>query len=337
MSPGRAGRRLRGRRQADGSLCSWSGSIVCPGWASVNIGKTARTRLSRRRGCAIGMRSTAGGRRRWGCFLLTRRSAGSDGICVGDLSGGDPRAAAGGDPRPRARRGRAVHRLRALRGRVPARRLLDHRNARRLLPPVRPEWRLPPEQAEHFLRSRRSIRVYKEKQVDPGTLERLIQVARYAPSGHNRQPVRWLVISGREQVRALAGHVVEWMRHFAAEKPAFARRMMLGRIIASWEAGQDPVCRGAHHVIVTHAPEDRRDRAVGVHPRARLPGAGGAFLRARGLLGGLPAARGDDVAAAAGGARPAPGGRLLRRDARRRAEVPLRRLPVRRDPEITWR
>jgi nitroreductase/NAD-dependent dihydropyrimidine dehydrogenase PreA subunit len=122
-------------------------------------------------------------------------------------------------------------------------------------PPVRPEWRLSPEQAEHFLRSRRSIRVYKEKQVDPGTLERLIGVARYAPSGHNRQPVRWLVISGREPVRALAGHVVDWMRHFSAEKPGFARRMLLDRIIAGWEAGQDPVCRGAHHVIVTHAPK----------------------------------------------------------------------------------
>ena len=76
-------------------------------------------------------------------------------------------------------------------------------------PPIRPEWRLSPEQAEHFLRSRRSIRAYKEAPVDPGRLERLIRVARGAPSGHNGQPVRWLVISGREPVRALAGHAVD--------------------------------------------------------------------------------------------------------------------------------
>jgi hypothetical protein len=38
-----------------------------------------------------------------------------------------------------------------------------------------------------------------------GRLERLIRTARYAPSGRNGQPVRWLVISGREQVRAIAG------------------------------------------------------------------------------------------------------------------------------------
>ena len=50
-------------------------------------------------------------------------------------------------------------------------------------PPVRPEWRLGPEQAEHFLRSRRSIRVYRETTVEPGRLERLIRVARYAPDG----------------------------------------------------------------------------------------------------------------------------------------------------------
>lgn len=122
-------------------------------------------------------------------------------------------------------------------------------------PPVRPEWRLSPEQAEHFLRSRRSIRVYKDHPVEPGKLERLIGVARYAPSGHNAQPVRWLVISGRDQVRALAGMVADWMRHFCAEKPQLGRRMMLDRIVAGWEAGQDPICRGAHHLVVTHAPK----------------------------------------------------------------------------------
>lgn len=55
--------------------------------------------------------------------------------------------------------------------------------------------RLPsPEQVAYFLRARRSIRQYEEKDVGRDVLTKLIDVARFAPSGHNLQPVDWLVI-----------------------------------------------------------------------------------------------------------------------------------------------
>jgi nitroreductase/NAD-dependent dihydropyrimidine dehydrogenase PreA subunit len=123
-------------------------------------------------------------------------------------------------------------------------------------PPVRPEWRLSAEQVEHFLRSRRSIRVFKEVEVAPGRLERLIRTARNAPSGRNHQPVRWLVISGHEPVRALAGQVIDWMRFVSAAKPQLGRTMMLNRLTAAWDDGRDLICRGAPHLIVAHAPMD---------------------------------------------------------------------------------
>jgi nitroreductase/NAD-dependent dihydropyrimidine dehydrogenase PreA subunit len=122
-------------------------------------------------------------------------------------------------------------------------------------PPVRPEWRLSPEQAEHFLRSRRSIRVFKEAAVAEGRLERLIRTARFAPSGRNSQPVRWLVVSGRERVRVMAGHVIDWMRSTCAAKPEIGRALRLDRLVAAWDAGADPICREAPHLIATHAPK----------------------------------------------------------------------------------
>jgi nitroreductase/NAD-dependent dihydropyrimidine dehydrogenase PreA subunit len=122
-------------------------------------------------------------------------------------------------------------------------------------PPVRPEWRLSPEQVEHFLRMRRSIRVYKEAPVEHGRIERLIRAARYAPSGHNAQPVRWTVISGREQVRALAGHAIDWVRSIRESKPEIARKMGLDRLVTAWEAGGDPICRSAPHLVLAHAPK----------------------------------------------------------------------------------
>ena len=123
-------------------------------------------------------------------------------------------------------------------------------------PPVRPEWRLSPEQAEHFLRSRRSIRVFKDVVVANGRLERLIRTARYAPSGRNRQPVRWLVVSGRAPVRAIAGHVIGWMRSMCDAEPELGRRLTLDRLVADWDDGRDLICRDAPHLIVAHAPKD---------------------------------------------------------------------------------
>lgn len=123
-------------------------------------------------------------------------------------------------------------------------------------PPLRPEWRLSPEQAEHFLRSRRSVRVFKGEAVAHGRLERLIRTARYAPSGRNNQPVRWLVISGSEPVHAIAGHVIDWMRAICVAKPEAGRALMLHRLVAAWDAGRDLICRAAPHLIVAHAPKD---------------------------------------------------------------------------------
>lgn len=71
-------------------------------------------------------------------------------------------------------------------------------------PPVRKELLPNPEWAEHFLRSRRSIRTYKKKVVERETITRLIDIARYGPSGSNSQPVRWLVIHDNEEVKNLA-------------------------------------------------------------------------------------------------------------------------------------
>jgi nitroreductase/NAD-dependent dihydropyrimidine dehydrogenase PreA subunit len=122
-------------------------------------------------------------------------------------------------------------------------------------PPLRPEWLLSPEQAEHFLRSRRSTRVYREAAVDAGRLERLIRTARCAPSGHNGQPVRWIVLSGRDRVRAIAGHVADWMRRILERKPELARGMQIDQVVARWDAGSDPICRSAPHLIATHAPK----------------------------------------------------------------------------------
>jgi nitroreductase/NAD-dependent dihydropyrimidine dehydrogenase PreA subunit len=123
-------------------------------------------------------------------------------------------------------------------------------------PPVREEWLLTPEQVEHFLRLRRSIRAYKHRPVEKDVLESIINVARFAPSGHNRQPVQWTVIYDSDDVQRLAGLVVDWMRHLIEEGSPLASAMNMEGVVAVWEAGFDPICRKAPHLIVANAKKD---------------------------------------------------------------------------------
>jgi nitroreductase/NAD-dependent dihydropyrimidine dehydrogenase PreA subunit len=121
---------------------------------------------------------------------------------------------------------------------------------------VRSDWLLEPVRVEHFLHTRRSIRTYKDRPVKREVLTKLIDIARFAPSGHNTQPVRWLVIYDSDEVRHLAGLVIDWMRQMTKKQDPIAKAMHMPRIVHAWETGIDRICRGAPHVIVTHAPKE---------------------------------------------------------------------------------
>lgn len=125
-------------------------------------------------------------------------------------------------------------------------------------PSIQKEWLPNAEQIEHFLRARRSIRVYKDQAVEREVLTKLIDVARFAPSGHNSQTVSWLVINDSGEIQRLAGLVVDWMRSLLEEESPLATQLHMDRVVASWEAGIDRVCRSAPHLIVAHAPKDER-------------------------------------------------------------------------------
>ena len=137
---------------------------------------------------------------------------------------------------------------------------LSHRSmAPAQCPPVRRTWMPDPDKTEHFLRSRRSIRTYRNKEIKREVLAKLIDMARFAPSGANTQPVQWLVINGSDEIGRFAGMVVDWMRrgiNGQADNTLHARKV--NRDIKAWDAGEDRVCRGAPHLIITHAPTNER-------------------------------------------------------------------------------
>ena len=123
---------------------------------------------------------------------------------------------------------------------------------------VNDEWIFGPEQVEHFLRYRRSIRNYKKKPAEREVLTNLINVARFAPSGHNLQPVKWLVIYERDEVQRMAELVIDWMRQLIKEESPLVAAMHLKRVVSFYDAGHDLICRNAPHVIVAYARKEDR-------------------------------------------------------------------------------
>ena len=76
-------------------------------------------------------------------------------------------------------------------------------------PPAQDSLKIDAEHFEHFLRSRRSIRAYKNKPVPRDVITRLIEIARYGPTGGNSQNVEWLVLDDREKLSRLTEILVD--------------------------------------------------------------------------------------------------------------------------------
>ncbi|MFC2027381.1 nitroreductase family protein [Chloroflexota bacterium] len=122
--------------------------------------------------------------------------------------------------------------------------------------PITKNLKTTPEQLEQFLKSRRSIRAYKKKPVEHEKLAKLIDIARYAPSGHNQQPVQWLVVEKRKDVKQLAQMTIDWLRGLIKKDPTFSEMVQAEALVAGWDSGIDVVTRGAPHLIFAHAQKD---------------------------------------------------------------------------------
>jgi nitroreductase/NAD-dependent dihydropyrimidine dehydrogenase PreA subunit len=130
-------------------------------------------------------------------------------------------------------------------------------------PPIRKELKINFDQALQFLRTRRSIRIYQDKPVEKETMVRLIEIARYAPTGSNAQLVEWIAYNDRNQIRELAGTTVDCIRRLLQEesKPA-TLPAYYPLVVAAWDMGIDAVLRNAPALIIAMAPEEAANGMV---------------------------------------------------------------------------
>jgi nitroreductase/NAD-dependent dihydropyrimidine dehydrogenase PreA subunit len=128
--------------------------------------------------------------------------------------------------------------------------------------PIQKELVIDEPQVVQFLRSRRSIRLYKDKPVEKQKIRRLIEIARYAPTASNTQLVEWRVFAGREKVKQLAKLAADWARAMLEKDPRAVKNPYIPGIVAAWDAGYDAVLRGAPAMLVASAPKEDRNGTV---------------------------------------------------------------------------
>jgi nitroreductase/NAD-dependent dihydropyrimidine dehydrogenase PreA subunit len=121
-------------------------------------------------------------------------------------------------------------------------------------PSVKPSLDISFEQCAQLIKSRRSIRNYKDKAVPTKEIERIIDVARFAPTGHNNQDVRWMVINDRAYVDKVREIGWEWLRWIMKSNPQMAQ--MFAGIVEMLDRGKDMFIQGAPAVVVAYGPKN---------------------------------------------------------------------------------
>ncbi len=94
-----------------------------------------------------------------------------------------------------------------------------------------------------LIKSRRSIRQYKQTPVAPEMLDKLLDVTRWAPTGGNSQIVRWLLVEKPETIKEIVRLTAEWAR---GNEPF---KFLAG----AWNAGRDVILRGAPVLAIAYA------------------------------------------------------------------------------------
>jgi nitroreductase/NAD-dependent dihydropyrimidine dehydrogenase PreA subunit len=142
--------------------------------------------------------------------------------------------------------------------------------------PLAENWRNDPETVRQLIQGRRSIRRYQDAPVDRAVLQSVLDMARYAPSGMNAQPVRWLVVYDTAEVKKLATAVIDWLRSLAEKGELVAGTYNPAPLIAGFDAGVDTILRGAPHVLIAYAQRDHpmgRDACTAALTTAELAAA----------------------------------------------------------------
>lgn len=104
-----------------------------------------------------------------------------------------------------------------------------------------------------FMKMRRSIRHFNSKPVPKELISQVLDVARFAPSGGNVQPVKWHVVYNTSDVKQVARLTIDWMRSLVDTSHPLSD--YVPGILSIWDSGVDYICHDAPHLLIAHLPD----------------------------------------------------------------------------------
>jgi nitroreductase len=127
------------------------------------------------------------------------------------------------------------------------------------------------DQVLELLKSRRSIRAFRDKPVAKATIERIIDGARFAPSGHNSQSTEYLVVQDSTVLNQISAIAIEYLKFEIGRfgNPLFRTLALLAvrekaesglheipgfkQMVQMFDSGADPILNGAPVLLAFHA------------------------------------------------------------------------------------
>ncbi|MBL0225070.1 MAG: nitroreductase family protein [Geobacteraceae bacterium] len=112
-----------------------------------------------------------------------------------------------------------------------------------------------PDKLEILIKGRRSVRRYKQENLEPDLLQRLLDVAWHAPTGMNSRDVLFTLVDDRGKLSRLRDEVMAGLGRLVREERLPEGKEFFADFVRVWEEkGIDILFRGAPHLLIASAP-----------------------------------------------------------------------------------
>lgn len=113
-----------------------------------------------------------------------------------------------------------------------------------------------PDKLEMLIKGRRSVRRYKDENLEPELLQRLLDVAWHAPTGMNSRQVHFTVVDDKEKMALLREEVMGHLTQLVRDNALPEGMQFYANFIRMWDENKlDIIFRGAPHLLIASVPK----------------------------------------------------------------------------------
>lgn len=113
-----------------------------------------------------------------------------------------------------------------------------------------------PEEMSQLIKTRRSIRRFKEVEIEPEQIQSLLETTAFAPSGHNKNQVLLSITKSRSETEKLRALVYDGIKTAIENETLRPALGMFANFQSMWQnKGIDVLFRNAPHFVIASAPK----------------------------------------------------------------------------------